>query len=234
MKRTLLAFLLLSQIAPSFAQEEEKIVYVHTNRGPRNEREYKTVNVTNVYKFDPVQMLTGQILFGIEHYMSEKSTIEFEVGPTISNVGINIGHLGSNSSGDSRMGIASTLAFRYYPSDDTPAPNKFYVGPKIEFRNYNYLYQATDMYGEPISGQYKGYENYFRFMFNFGKQYWLSSTFSMDVYGGLGIGNISSKSSQVSHEYNYQTQTYEDVVVTRYNTDAMVMAEFGVKFGIGQ
>jgi len=234
MKHTLVALLLLAQAVPSFAQEEEKIVYVHTNRGPRNTREYKTVDLYDVYKFDVVQMVTGQILFGYEHRLGAKSSFEVELGPTISNVGLNVGHLGGYDNGDSRMGVSTSIAFRYYPSDDTPALNKFYVGPKFEFKNFNYLYQSTDPNtGAPVGDQFRGYENTYRFMFNMGKQYWISNTFSLDLYAGLGIGNIGGKTMQVYYEYDYQTQTYQNVTKTMLTSDASVMFECGLKVGIG-
>src|SRR6218665_658629 len=103
MKHTLDAFLLFAQAVPCLAQEEEKIVYVHTNRGPRNTREYKTVDLYDVYKFDAVQLVTGQILFGYEHRLGQKTSFEVELGPTISNVGLNVGHLGGYDNGNSRM-----------------------------------------------------------------------------------------------------------------------------------
>lgn len=234
MKHTLVAFLLLAHVVPGFAQEEEKIVYVHTNRG-RAPKEYKTVDLYDVYKFDVVQMVTGQIMFGYEHRLGQKSSFEFELGPTISNVGLNFGHLGGYDNGDSRMGVATSIAFRYYPSDDVPALNRFYVGPKIEFKNFNYLYQAYDSNGSgtPVGDQFRGYENTFRFMFNMGKQYWLSNSFCLDVYAGLGIGNISGKTMNVYYEYNAQTQQYENVTKTMLSSDASVMFECGLKVGIG-
>jgi len=235
MKHTLVAFLLLAHVVPSFAQEEEKIVYVHTNRGPRNNREYKTVDLYDVYKFDVAQMVTGQILFAYEHRIGQKSSFEFELGPNLSNVGLNFGHFGQYNNGESRMGVSTSIGFRYYPSDDVPALNKFYVGPKFEFKNYNYLYQAMNSNGSgtPVGEQFRGYENTYRFMFNMGKQYWLSSSFCLDIYAGLGIGNVSGKSMNVYYEYNSQTQQYENVTQTVYNSDASVMFECGVKVGIG-
>lgn len=233
MKHTLVALLLAGTVLPAFAQEE-KVVYVHTNRGPRNTREYKTVNWENVYKFDVAQMVTGQILFAYEHKIGQKSTFEFELGPNISNVGLNFGHYGgSSAASDSRMGVSTSIGFRYYPSDEKPSPNGFYVGPKFEFKNYNYLYQAYGSTGEPVGDQFKGYDNTYRFMFNMGKQYWLSSTFSLDLYAGLGIGNISGKTMNVYYEYDYQTQTYNNVVQKNYFSDASVMFECGIKCGIG-
>lgn len=235
MKNTLVTALLLAQIIPSFAQEEEKIVYVHTNRGPRKEREYKTVDLYNVYKFDIAQMAVGQYRFGYERRISEKSSIEFELGATLSNIGVNIGHIGNSSMyNNSKFGVVSTIAFRYYPLDEVPALNKFYVSPKLEFCNYNVGYEAADSYGNPIEGSERvGYTNRTRFLFTVGKQYWLSSTFSMDIYAGLGVGSVSETYYNVYVEYDYITQTYQEVVQKRHDTRNRVAFECGVKVGIG-
>ena len=233
MKKTLITILFAAIAIPSFSQSDET-VYVYTNRGPRKQREYKTVDFDNVYKFDVVQMMTGQILFGFEHRLAPKTTMEIELGPNISNVGINVGHINSsNSNGESVLGVSSSAAIRYYPGDEKNAPNGFYVSPKFAFRNYNYYEQAVNSNGVPVGDKIKGYENNFRFMMMMGKQYWLSSTFSLDVYCGLGLGQLSSKRTMATYEYNYQTQQYETVTSTKFDTDASVVFECGLKLGIG-
>lgn len=232
MKYFLISALLFAQVSISLAQDEKEIVYVHTNRG-RAPREYKTVDFYNVYKFDMTAMLTGQYKLGYERRISQKSSLEFELGATLSNVGIQVGHLGV-SNGESRLGGTVTAAWRYYPLDEVAAFNKFYVSPKVSFRNYNSEYIQYDAFGYPTteSGQ-KGYENMTRFMLVLGKQCWISSTFSLDFYAGLGLGNTRSKYKATNYLYDQNTQTYLPYTQTYVSNNSNVVFECGLKLGIG-
>lgn len=232
MKYFLISALLFAQVSLTLAQDEKEIVYVHTNRG-RAPREMKVVDFYNVYKFDMTAMLTGQYKFAYERVISPKSSLEFELGATLSNVGIQLGHF-NQSNGESRIGATASVAWRYYPLDEAGALNKFYVSPKFSFRNYNTEYMQYDNFGYPVSGTgQKGYDNSYRFMLMLGKQYWISSTFALDVYAGLGLGSYRSQYNATNYQYDPNTQTYLPYTQTYVSRNNNVVFECGLKLGIG-
>ncbi len=239
MKYLLIGTLLFTQLSTALAQDE-KVVYVQTGRTSRPSREYKKVDLFNVYKFDMATMITGQYKFGYERRVTDKSSVEIELGATLSEIGFFGDHnmiydnYGSGSNTISKFGVVTSLAWRYYPLDEVPALNRFYVSPKISFRNYNVGYELNDIYntGAPADEQ-KGFRNMTRFMMMMGKQYWLSSTFCLDVYLGLGLGNTSVRSFSVYSQYDYNTNTYTTVKKEyNYNNNSVVF-ECGLKLGIG-
>lgn len=238
MKHILIGAFLLAQITASFSQDE-KVVYVQTNR--RQPRELKVVDLYTVYKFDMATMVTGQYKFGVEQRISDKSSVEFELGATLSDIGFFNDHStiyptnGSGTKTVSKFGFVTSLAWRYYPLDEVPALNKFYISPKISFRNYNTGYEMdpTYSYGATADAQ-TGHRNMTRFMMMMGKQYWLSSTFCLDVYAGLGLGNTSYSYYSIYSEYDYTTQTYKPVSKRYTENNNSVVFECGLKLGIGK
>jgi len=239
MKYLLIGTLLFTQLSTALSQDD-KIVYVQTNKYNKPAREYKKVDFFNVYKFDMATMITGQYKFAYERRVTDKSSVELELGATLSEIGFFGDHnviyndYGNGSNALSKFGVVTSVAWRYYPSDDVPALNRFYVSPKISFRNYNIGYELNDIYntGAPVSEE-KGFRNMTRFMMMMGKQYWLSSTFCLDFYFGLGLGNTSTRSYSIYSQYDYTTNSYSTVKKEyNYNSNSVVF-ECGLKLGIG-
>jgi hypothetical protein len=197
----------------SIAQEPQVII-VENPTSARRARSVKpkvdrNVENYNAFKFDPLRMAIGEINFSWETRVGEKTTLEFEAGPTISNLGRNrpeyydpyYNPLAVHT--DPAMGVLLSGAVRYYPLEDYHAMNKLYVSPRIKYRRYN------ENYVSPVASlsDERGYSNEVIFSFNVGFQQWLSNNFAFDYYIGAGIGSYTASTSSVVASYDENTQS---------------------------
>jgi hypothetical protein len=196
-----------------------------SNSMPRRMVEHK-----NVYKFDPIRMAIGEVNFAYERVIGDQSSLEIELGPTVSNLGANrFDVFNSNTQNSvSAMGFFTSAGFRFYPLDGRLALNQLYISPKFKFRRYNEMIEPS--YTSTLSS-IKGFSNESIFTFNFGYQQWLADRFSFDYYIGLGIGSYASTSyrmntiydgTQWKDEWQKQSRNYSHFVGT-----------IGMKVGIG-
>lgn len=215
-----------------FAQDEIIVIDRSKSKGD-SQREIKKNENSQVYKFAPLNLFDGEILFGYERQLTAKGSFDVELGPTISKVSTGVpGHIGNSmepSIGESSgMGIVTGVAYRYYPLDGTEALNRFYVSPQFRFKVYNHTVQD---YSGFIPDVKRGNETMANFFFNFGYQSWLSKTFSLDFYLGVGIGNYTSRDFYAVSYYNGTEWEYnweqED------NSGARYVLNAGIKVGIG-
>ena len=238
MKKSILSTIaaMLVVVTSGIAQQELVIIEQGGGRYQRAKKPIRMNENTSVFKFTPTQLLAGEINFSFEKQVSKNSSFEIGAGPTISN--ISIGDNGGNHYFDpfyggsyayetSALGMFFEAGYRYYPLDETEALNRFYLSPVLKFKMMNFgLEDASGV----LSAQ-KGSDMRMNFAFNIGYQLWMSKTFAMDFYAGLGIG-------YQQYETYFPEATYVDPEYTyawRKNaySQARYVFNFGVKVGIG-
>lgn len=194
----------------------------------------KTNDNIQVFKFAPLNMIAGEIAFGYERQVSMKGSVDFELGPTFSNIGIGLSsHYIDQGSAqtftNSRMGFVFSAAYRYYPLDETEALNRFYVSPVLRYKLTSTGYSTN----YPGIGNEVGNFSKLNFYFNFGYQVWASETFSIDFYTGLGIGSHRNEKFQLMADYNPDTQMYDYNWRSEVQSGAVYVFNMGLKVGIG-
>lgn len=238
MKKSILSTIaaLLVIVTSGIAQQELVVIEQVNGRYQRAKKPVRLNDNVGVFKFSPTQLLAGEINFSYEKQFSRYSSFEIGAGPTISNIafGDNGGNhiiqgigIGAYTYQTSRVGMFLEAAYRYYPLDDTEALNRFYLSPVLKFRMMNFgLEDASGLLSAT-----QGSDMRMNFAMNVGYQLWLSKTFSMDFYTGLGIGYQQVETFYPENTYIDPNWTY----VWRDNsyTQARYVFNFGVKVGIG-
>lgn len=228
-----IAFLFtLSLSTVLLAQDGIVIIDRSQARLKRNKEIRRTENI-QVYKFAPLSVLDGEVLFGYERQLTSKGSFEVELGPTLSKIGFGTtGHIGNSLEPEvdevSGLGVVLGVAYRYYPLDETEALNRFYISPQFRFKRYNHTVQ--DFAGF-LPEAARGNETMANFFFNFGYQSWLSNTFSLDFYFGLGIGQYTSRDYDSEIFFNGNDWEYRWQEVN--SSGARYVVNAGIKVGIG-
>ena len=215
MKRTIYQSLLITLFAFSAnAQQEVVIVRQSDHSKPvkvvKEKKPARNVENYNAFKFDPFRMAIGEINFSWEHRIHEKTTLEFEAGPTISNLRKNRFSISQDMVGtgyyerESAMGVLVSAAVRFYPLEDFQAMNRIYVSPRFKYRRYN----ESVVSSEPGLGPIRGYSDEMIFSFNIGYQAWLSNNFAFDYYIGAGIGSYNGRTYQTMSTYDGNTDSW--------------------------
>ncbi|MBL4861769.1 MAG: DUF3575 domain-containing protein [Crocinitomicaceae bacterium] len=230
--KSLCSVCLLFITTASYAQEEIIIIDRKDYKKSR-EKEIKLNDNTQVVKFAPLNMLMGEINFGYERQISLKGSVDLELGPTISKVGFGIDNhfvdpFSPSVTEKSGMGFVTSVGYRYYPLDETEALNRFYVSPILKFKLENFT--VEDLSGNIPTVQ-KGSETQFNFYFNFGYQLWVSKTFSLDFYTGMGLG--SQQSTTYTAEQVFEDNQWSYQWVKQYRSGARYVFNLGLKVGIG-
>jgi len=218
----------------SFGQEEIIIIDKYQNKKDRKEKEIVYNDNTSVFKFAPLNMLVGEINFGYEKQLSKNTSVDFEFGPTLSKISlfINDDHLGVLSGPAkferSGLGFLASIGYRFYPSTDTEALNRFYVSPIFKYKVYNHTIEDVSGILDDVGGS----NTSFNFLFNFGYQKWVSELFSLDFYAGLGLGyqslvDYNPTSIVVNNDFEYSWDKDAD-------SGARYVFSLGIKVGFGQ
>lgn len=238
LKNNLIIGLILSSSFVSHAQEE-KYVILDSKVLKELKKEKKPqliVDNSMVFKFDPTRMILGEIDFGFEKKIGTNTSLEIDLGPTISKLGGSSSHYNpyyySNGSSyyneRSAIGVFSSVGCRFYPKDGVF--NGFYINPKFKYKLINS--QFVDESGVlPVA---RGSKNQYSFMFNMGFQNWVTENFSLDLYAGFGMGyDVVTTVSQYSV---YDPYTYTNTSTWKKNTfeNAKMVFNLGVKVGIGK
>ena len=214
--------------------QNEIVVIEQRSRDSRAAKEIKYNENISAIKFTPTQMFVGEINFSYERQMSKNGSFEVSLGPTISNISLGDvqSHIfdpwGSNTYRTSRLGVFAELAYRYYPLDETEALDKFYISPlmKVKVMKYGIADPSGNLQ------ETDGADVRVNFAMNIGYQWWMSKTFCMDFYTGMGIGYQQIRNSYIQEQYIDPNWTYvwrEEVA-----TGGRYVFNFGVKVGIGQ
>ena len=237
MLKNSLSLSLILLIFGAYAQEEKIIVIDKGSKSRYKEpKEQKLVDNDYVIKFSPLQMIMGEINMGFEKVTNDMSSIEFEFGPTFSEVGFLVtdNHFfdpsGASVDRTTRLGVFGSAAYRFYPMDNARVLNRFYVSPVLKYRLYNF---GLKDYSGNLDDQ-KGNENQVLFSFNFGYQSWLSDHFSMDFFGGLGLAYESHNTYKVLSQYDGNTGLYSYVWDRHSYGGVRFALTAGIKIGIGQ
>jgi hypothetical protein len=225
--------LTLSAIALCFAAQAQEVIIIDKGDAKeRKEREIKLNDNTQVVKFAPLNMLVGEINLGYERQLSQKGSIDLEVGPTISKIGVTVdGHLVDpytpSIAENSGLGFFTTVGYRFYPLDATEALNRFYVSPVMKFKVMNHtISDLSNMLDDVRASNTR-----LNFYFNFGYQIWMAKSFSMDFFGGFGIGYQSIKDYLPESVFVDNNWTYRWASNSR--SGAVYVGNVGLKLGIG-
>jgi hypothetical protein len=197
-------------------------------------------------KFSPTQIMAGELNFSYEQRIGRIISLELEVGPTISQFGMNFGNqkLWRGSGGSlslwnfdaidiaarSAVGFHISVAPRFYPASDDNLMKGLYLSPVFKFRQYNYVNEDEN----GVLDDAKSNINQAIFRFNFGLQFWpRGGKFSIDMFFGIGLGTFNVKGQQIISEYNSTTMDYDTRWDTYRDNGVRLNAATGIKFGFG-
>lgn len=240
MKKIFLSLSFTCLLLTVFAQEE-KVIIIDKGSGKTqaykssSKRERTLVDNTSVLKFSPLQMIAGEINFGYERKINDLSSFEIELGPTLSNIGLSVNEnhyydpWGNYSGETSKIGVFTSVAFRFYPMNNGKVLNGFYVSPVFKYRRMNF---GVHDYSENLSDT-QGGENHMYFTFNFGFQSWLSERFSLDYFAGIGLGYETHQRFQVASNYDGNTGLYNYYWDRNSFSGVRYLLTAGIKVGIG-
>jgi hypothetical protein len=193
-----------------------------------------------VLKFAPTQLVAGEFNFSYEQRIARIFSLELEVGPTISQFGLNFGNQRLwrgdiwsfnpiNSDADAGIGFHASLAPRFYPLSGDNELKGLYLSPVLKYRQYNYLVQ--DING--VLDDTKASLSQLIFRFNMGFQFWPGDgNFSIDMYFGVGLGTFDINDKYVDNYVDDQGNVQSTWVATS-NTGVRLNAATGIKFGFG-
>ena len=230
--KTICSVVLLLSTVSTYAQDEV-IIIDRKNYKQNKSRDIKKNENTQIIKFSPLQLLAGEINLGYERQISKKGSLDFEFGPTISNIGFGVNNhfidpFNPSAIQKSALGFVASAGYRFYPLDETEALNRFYISPVLKFRLMNSIFE--DGSGILTETQ-RGARTNTNFFFNFGYQMWLAKSFSLDFFAGFGIGMQQEKSFYTTQVFENNTWVNEWQEVN-YN-DALYVGNIGIKIGIG-
>lgn len=223
-------------VVTSGIAQQELVVIEQGNRYKREKKGIRLNDNTSVIKFTPTQLLAGEINFSFEKQIGKQTSFEISAGPTISNVAVGDGYgnhyiepiYGSYALEKSGLGFFTEVGYRFYPLDGTEALNRFYLSPVMKFKLMNF--GLEDAAGQLPNRD--GSDMRLNFAMNVGYQVWLSKSFAMDFYAGLGIGY--QKEETYYPTYTYVGPDYISAWTDNSYTQARYVFNFGVKVGIGQ
>lgn len=196
-------------------------------------------------KFSPTQLVAGEFNFSYEQRVARLISLELEVGPTISQFGLNFGNqklwqgdLGLwnftpiDNNASAAVGFHVSLAPRFYPSSDDSQMKGLYLSPVFKFRQYNY----TNKDESGMLDNARSSISQFIFRFNMGLQFWPGDgNFSIDMYFGLGLGTFDIKGQRIGA---YENPPGSGNIVQRWETyrdnGIRINAITGIKFGFGK
>ncbi len=235
-----ISILLLSTLTFGAMAQDQKVVIIDKGssyNAPKKRKDPLVTNNLNIIKISPLQLLVGEINLGYERVLNEMSSVDFEIGPTLSNIRLSVqgNHFfdpgfGPSVERTSGVGFFFGTGYRMYPLRGGLAPNWFYVSPVFKFRQMNYGFRDYSN----LLPNVKGSEKDFNFSFNFGSQFWLEEKFSLDVFAGIGLAYESYKDYFMTSVYNGTTGLYD----YQWQQDSYSGVRFlftgGVKIGIAQ
>lgn len=235
MKKIFLLYFCFSGLYAA-AQDERQVIIVDRSQARKktanDNMPRRLVDLNQVFKFDPFRMAIGEINFAYERVIDQQSSVEIELGPTVSNLGKNRFGVTNNGTSqyktNSEMGVFASAAYRFYPLDGRPALNQLYISPKFKYRLYNESMEGIN--GSSLASV-KGNTQESIFTFNFGYQQWLAERFSFDYYVGIGIGSYNRKSYYGTSEY--VGTEWKEVWMPRNDRYTHFVGTIGLKVGIG-
>lgn len=193
-----------------------------------------------VLKFCPTQLIAGEFNFSYEQRVARIISLELEVGPTISQFGLNFGNQRLwrgdiwdfdpiNSDAEAAIGFHASLAPKFYPTSDDNRLQGLYLSPMFKYRAYNY--RTEDVNG--VLDDAKSSLSQAIFRFNMGFQFWPGDgNFSIDMYFGVGLSTFTIRDQYLDNYIDnngyVQTQWSKNT-----DTGIRLNAATGIKFGFG-
>jgi hypothetical protein len=192
----------------------------------KNSSEVGGVMRNYAIKFAPFQLIAGEFNFSYEQRVAKRISLDLELGPTISQFGLNFGNqkIWQGNSGldlfnfnsisynaSSGVGFFAGIGPRIYPTSDEYSLKGFYFSPEVKYRLYNY---SLKDYNGNLENT-KASLDQLIFRFNMGIQFWpKAANFVLDMYFGVGLStfNIRGKNIEYSNipDANGFNQTYWD------------------------
>lgn len=197
-----------------------------------------------VLKFSPTQLVAGEFNFSYEQRLAKIISLELEVGPTISQFGLNMGNqklwqgdlgLGNykpiDPDAEASIGFHVSLAPRFYPAATEDNPMKgLYLSPVFKYRKYNYI-NEDDM---EVLDNAKSSLSQMIFRFNMGLQFWPGDgNFSLDMFFGIGLGTYEIKGQRVE-SYDAGSGVWATRWVGYQDNGIRFNVATGIKFGFGK
>lgn len=196
-----------------------------------------------VLKFCPTQLVAGELNFSYEQRIARVFSLELEVGPTISQFGLNFGNqrLWRGNDGleiwqfepidpeaKSAIGFHVSLAPKFYPVSEDNELKGLYLSPVFKYRKYNYINEDPNGTIEDARANI----DQMIFRFNLGFQFWPGDgNFSLDMYFGVGLGTYNIQGNYLNYVDNNGNP---QLGWTSYNdTGIRFNAATGIKFGFG-
>ena len=193
-----------------------------------------------VLKFCPTQLVAGEFNFSYEQRIARIISLELEVGPTISQFGLNFGNQRLwrsdiwefdpvNIDAEAAIGFHVSLAPRFYPTSDDNQLKGLYLSPVFKYRVYNYTIE--DVSGNLDDARSSLSQAMFRF--NMGFQFWPGDgNFSIDMYFGVGLSTFTIK-DQYLDNYVDSNGYVQSQWASNTDTGIRLNAATGLKFGFG-
>ncbi|MNJ86271.1 hypothetical protein D3C87_37620 [compost metagenome] len=206
----------------------------------QDEMEMESGEKRFVLKFCPTQLVAGEFNFSYEQRIARMVSLELEIGPTISQFGLNFGNQrlwqgeiwgfdAIDEDADPAIGIHASIAPRFYPASEDNQLKGLYISPVFKYRRYNYTnkdlnYMMTD--GRSSIDQ-------MMFRFNMGFQFWPGNgNFSLDMFFGVGLSTFNIKGQQ-SYSYIDDQGIVQSYWTSYSDTGIRFNLATGVRFGFG-
>ncbi|MCC6702514.1 MAG: DUF3575 domain-containing protein [Fluviicola sp.] len=179
-------------------------------------------------KFAPIQLIAGEFNFTYEQRLTKFTSLELELGPTFSEVGLSRGNhnLWNTGNPESAIGFHGALGFRLYPLCAANEMSSLYLEPQFKYRRYNSVY-TDDNYN---AGDITGNLDQLIFRFNLGYQFWASDRLAIDLYAGIGMGNNSDERYDLIYDGVSGAYTWKANVVKRL----LINGTTGIRIGFGK
>lgn len=193
-----------------------------------------------VIKFCPTQLVAGEFNFTYEQRLGRRLGLELEVGPTISQFGLNFGNQRLwrgeiwdfnpiNQDAQSAVGFHVSLAPKFYPMSDDNQLKGLYLSPMFKYRQYNY--NNKDING--VLDDTRSSLSQMIFRFNMGFQFWPGDgNFSIDMFFGVGLSTFNIKDQYIDNYVDDQGYV-QSKWSSSSNNGVRLNAATGVKFGFG-
>lgn len=148
----------------------------------------------NVIKYDPLQLVFGEVPISWEHRMTKRSSFELTLGPTISGLfGNDRFWLKPFNYGSSiKMGWVAGFSTRFYLNKRTEELRKLYIAPAIRFRLLRN--NRSDYVDETMLTVSLGY------------QHKVTRHLILDYYIGVGAEGVRHKGYNSGYLYYYSYQ----------------------------
>lgn len=198
----------------------------------------------NAFKIDVLRFISGDVIFSYERAFGFNNGVEFEIGPTISMMGLNrMRFLGISKNipyfnvvesdrAEESYGFLFSVAYKKYLFNEYPAFNGLYIAPRLKFRNYNNLSKFT-LYNPDLTQRYKDKLYQGLLTFELGMNHYFKSKFGLEYYMFMGLTLNKFKYHHYIESYDGNTDTWSEEVSLEKITFFNPNFGFGLKLYIG-